>query len=302
METACDCCQKKLNAKDKLLKGDGEHICKCQTRDENLKIDAGPDQTAATSNEEKRSSTGGGQAAATQHQEELKSRIVRSIKDLPPMPQVVIKIQHLVSDVNSDASKLAEIIESDQAIAAKVLKMANSAFYGMSGRISSIRQASLLLGYQTLGEIVTMAGTAANLSGAMPGYGYDSQELWKHSLSVAFSAKMIAEMKNAYITALAKKMNISKAAVSQTAGRLERKGLVVKTVASDNKSKYILHLTEKGLRAHEEHMKIEREGRKMMLQAADILPTEDLKKTEEFLGAVRDNLLEWMKNIKKKIK
>ena len=105
---------------------------------------------------------------------------------------------------------------------------------------------------------------------------------------------MIAEMKNAYITALAKKMNISKAAVSQTAGRLERKGLVVKTVASDNKSKYILHLTEKGLRAHEEHMKIEREGRKMMLQAADILPTEDLKKTEEFLGAVRDNLLEWM--------
>ena len=196
METACDCCQKKQNAKDELLKGGGEHICKCQTRDENLKIDAGPDQTAATSNEQKRSSTGGGQAAATQHQEELKSRIVRSIKDLPPMPQVVIKIQHLVSDVNSDASKLAEIIESDQAIAAKVLKMANSAFYGMSGRISSIRQASLLLGYQTLGEIVTMAGTAANLSGAMPGYGYDSQELWKHSLSVAFSAKMIAEMKN----------------------------------------------------------------------------------------------------------
>jgi HD-like signal output (HDOD) protein len=47
-------------------------------------------------------------------------------------------------------------MESDQAIAAKVLKMANSAYYGKSGKISSIHQASLLLGYQTLGEIITL--------------------------------------------------------------------------------------------------------------------------------------------------
>ncbi len=116
----------------------------------------------------------------------------------------------------------------------------------------------------------------------------------KIASSEIYLLKMISDMKNAYITALAKEMNISKAAVSQTAGRLERKGLVVKIVASDNKSKNILHPTEKGARAHEEHMKIEREGREMMLQAADILPTEDLRKTDEFLGTVRDNLVEWM--------
>ncbi|MBA7558209.1 hypothetical protein ES705_51002 [subsurface metagenome] len=84
-------------------------------------------------------------------------------------------------------------------------------------------------------------------------------------------------MKNAYITAMAKEMNISKAAVSQTARWLERKGLLVKTVAPDNKSEYILYLIEKGLCAHEEHMKLEREVREKMLQAADILTTEDLK-------------------------
>jgi putative nucleotidyltransferase with HDIG domain len=112
------------------------------------------------------------------------------------MPQVVIKIQHLISDLNSDITDLSEIIESDQAVAAKVLKMANSAYYGTSGKISSIHQASVLLGYQTLGEIVTMAGTVDILSGSMPGYGYDSQELWKHSLAVAFSAKIIAERQN----------------------------------------------------------------------------------------------------------
>jgi HD-like signal output (HDOD) protein len=70
--------------------------------------------------------------------------------------------------------------------------MANSAFYGMSGKISSIHQ----VGYRTLGEIVTKAGAADLLAGKMPGYGYDSQDLWKHSFSVAFASKLIVELKN----------------------------------------------------------------------------------------------------------
>jgi putative nucleotidyltransferase with HDIG domain len=196
METACDGCQKKQKAKDELLNGSSEHICSCKSRDENIKIDPELDQSAANPHDHKKYSAGDCQSQALHNQAELKAMIIQSIKDLPPMPQVVIKLQQLISDLDSDTSKLAGIIESDQAIAAKVLKMANSAFYGMSGKISSIHQASLLLGYQTLGEIVTMAGAAGILTGNMPGYGYDSQELWQHSLSVAFTAKMIAEMKN----------------------------------------------------------------------------------------------------------
>jgi putative nucleotidyltransferase with HDIG domain len=196
METACDGCQKKHKTRDELLNDSSKHSCKCRSHDENMKIDAEVDQVAAVSGHEIQSSAGKCQPEAGQNQKALKARIIQGIKDLPPMPQVVIKIQHLISDLNSDTAKLAEIIESDQAIAAKVLKMANSAFFGMSGKISSIHQASLLLGYQALGEIVTMAGAADILSGSMPGYGYDSRELWKHSLAVAFSAKMIAEIKN----------------------------------------------------------------------------------------------------------
>ncbi len=196
METACNGCQKEHKAKDKLLNGSSEHVCKCRSHDENIKIDPELDQVAATSRDVSVSSGEACPSETTQNQEALKSRMIQSIKDLPPMPQVVTEIQHLISDLNSDISQLTEIIETDQAIAAKVLKMANSAYYGMSGKISTIQQASILLGYQVLGEIVTMAGTADILSGSMPGYGYDSQELWKHSLTVAFSAKMIAEIKN----------------------------------------------------------------------------------------------------------
>jgi len=196
MDTACDGCQNKHKGKDDLSNGSSKHVCKCRSRDENLKIDPGLDQVAASPGDVLKTSTGKGRPESEQYQEALKSRIIQSIKDLPPMPQVVIKIQHLISDLNSDITDLAEIIESDQAVAAKVLKMANSAYYGMSGKISSIHQASVLLGYQTLGEIVTMAGVVGILSGSMPGYGYDSQELWKHSLAVAFSAKKIAETKS----------------------------------------------------------------------------------------------------------
>jgi len=196
MDTACDGCQNKHKGKHNILNGSSSHLCQCRSPEERINIEPGFDQSAANPGAETKASTGQRPCESPQYQDELKSRIIQSIKDLPPMPQVVIKIQHLISDLNSDVTDLAEIIESDPAVAAKVLKMVNSAYDGMSGKISSIHQASVLLGYQVLGEIVTMAGTVDILSGSMPGYGYDSQELWKHSLAVAFSAKMIAELKN----------------------------------------------------------------------------------------------------------
>jgi putative nucleotidyltransferase with HDIG domain len=126
----------------------------------------------------------------------LKNQIIGGIKDLPPMPQVVIKIQQLMADPNSMTKQVSDVIESDQAIAAKVLKIANSAFYGLSGKVSSIQHASIVLGYRTLGEIVNMAAFSGALEKKMPGYGYEAEDLWKHSLAVAFISKMIAVKKN----------------------------------------------------------------------------------------------------------
>jgi len=194
MGNVCTECKKTQSSKNEGFNPNSDHICQCKSRDEKIKIDAGIDQTAAAT--EGSASGEDCRAQDGQIRNDLKAEIVQGIKDLPPMPQVVIKIQQLIADLNSDAKQLAKIIESDQAIAAKVLQMANSSFYGMSGKISSIQHASLILGYQTLGEIVTMAGAAKLLDGKMPGYGYDVQDLWKHSLSVAFASKTIAALKN----------------------------------------------------------------------------------------------------------
>ena len=196
MEDACTRCHNSMTGKNDMLNSDRNHVCTCRDREGKIKIDPQLEQTAAGPDNKNKSCELDCLAEGEPISNELKAKIIQDIKDLPPMPQVVIKIQHLISNLNSDTKQLAEIIESDQAIAAKVLKMANSAFYGMSGKISSIHQASLLLGYRTLGEIVTMAGAADLLAGKMPGYGYDSQDLWRHSLSVAFASKLIVELKN----------------------------------------------------------------------------------------------------------
>jgi len=198
MEKVCVCagCRNTNPLKDGLRSGDCSHICTCKEREEKIPIDQGIDQTAAAIHDKNTSCATAHRTPAGRPADDLKAKIIQSIEDLPPMPQVVVRIQHLLADLNSDTKQIAKMIESDQAIAAKVLKMANSAFYGMSGKIASIHQASLLLGYQTLGEIVTMAGTADLLAGKMPGYGYDSLDLWKHSLSVAFGSKLIAAIKN----------------------------------------------------------------------------------------------------------
>jgi len=119
MKTACGGCEKKHKARDEILYGNGEHICKCQSRDDNLKIETEIDQIAATSRDLSGSSTEACQSENVQKQEELKSRIIQSIKDLPPMPQVVIEIQQLISDLNSDISQLTAIILAVKATASE---------------------------------------------------------------------------------------------------------------------------------------------------------------------------------------
>ncbi len=126
----------------------------------------------------------------------LKEKILKSVKDLAPMPQVVIKAHEIISDSSADAKKISEIIETDQSIATKVLKVANSPYYGMSGKISSISHALVVLGHEILGEVITLAGAEGILAGKLPGYGYDSKDLWKHSLAVAYGSKILSNSKN----------------------------------------------------------------------------------------------------------
>jgi HD-like signal output (HDOD) protein len=125
----------------------------------------------------------------------LKARILKRVRDLPPMPQTVFKAREVLGNPQSSFQEVAKVLEADQAIAARVLKMANSSYYGMVGKVSSIQHASVVLGYKTLSEVITLAGASGLLGNRMEGYDQDAGELWKHSLGVALGSKIIANLK-----------------------------------------------------------------------------------------------------------
>jgi HD-like signal output (HDOD) protein len=127
----------------------------------------------------------------------LKSKILRGLVELPPMPNIILKAREIIEDSGSSLKDLAGVIEHDQAIVARVLALANSAYYGLSGLVSSIQHASILLGQKTLGELITIAASSQLLNKKLKGYRLHPGDLWKHSLAVALGSRIIAEKRNA---------------------------------------------------------------------------------------------------------
>ena len=123
---------------------------------------------------------------------DFRQQVLRKLNDLPPMPQVVFRAREIISNPDSEMQELAELLESDQAIATKVLKLANSSYYGLKGKVSSIRHASSLLGYNVIGQLISMAGTSSLMGKTLAGYELDSEGTWHHSLLVASASRIIA--------------------------------------------------------------------------------------------------------------
>jgi predicted Zn finger-like uncharacterized protein len=126
----------------------------------------------------------------------LKYGILRSLGDLPAMPHVVQKAQEVIANPDSNLKELSSLIEMEQAIATRVLRLANSTYYGLSGKVSSVQHASVLLGYKTLGEIITVAGISGLMDKNLKGYDLSSEDLWRHSIAVAVGSRVIASRKD----------------------------------------------------------------------------------------------------------
>lgn len=126
----------------------------------------------------------------------LKDRILRTLKDLPPMPQVAQKAREVINSPASSFKDLARVIETDQAIVTRILKIANSPYYGLSGKVSSVQHASVVLGSKTLMEVLNLACSSEILGQTLTGYDLDAGELWRHSLAVASASQIIARRVN----------------------------------------------------------------------------------------------------------
>ncbi len=118
-------------------------------------------------------------------------RLLSHANDIPTLPATVFRVIQLAEDPNCSANDLARVLLNDPPMAAKVLRLANSAYYGFSQKISSVPQAITLLGFSTLKNVLLSASVFDFYR--QGGAAIDLNGLWKHSVAVATASKLIAK-------------------------------------------------------------------------------------------------------------
>ena len=117
---------------------------------------------------------------------------LETIENLPTLPIIVQQIQRLIASPSSNMGQIAAVITKDQAIASRVIRLINSAFYGMGGKVTSIQQAIVLLGLNTVKNLVTGVSVVKMFEDAGVASIFDRQKFWMHTFACALGSRAIA--------------------------------------------------------------------------------------------------------------
>jgi putative nucleotidyltransferase with HDIG domain len=123
----------------------------------------------------------------------IKKEIDEQFSDLPVLPSIVSKTMELSRDPSCGARDLAKTISLDPGISSKVLRLANSAYYGFASQISTITHAVVVLGFNAVSNLVVGSAVMEFFGGESEGSLFQRYGLWKHSLAAATAARLLAE-------------------------------------------------------------------------------------------------------------
>ena len=118
---------------------------------------------------------------------ELESLIMSAV-DLPTIPMVATKVIEMMEQEDVTIEKIAQTVSSDPAVAARILKLSNSAYYGCQRQINTLSAAIMLLGFKTLKSLVV----AASLKQICKRFGLTEKMLWEHAVGAALAARIVA--------------------------------------------------------------------------------------------------------------
>lgn len=122
------------------------------------------------------------------------SEIIGDIGDLPTLPQVVTQLMALLNDPNSTAEDVTEVMARDVALAAKVLKIANSSFYGLTQKVVSVKQGIVVLGFSVV-KSLAISAAVFDVFSSNRGLAFNREDFWLHSSACAYAARYLAENK-----------------------------------------------------------------------------------------------------------
>ncbi len=112
-------------------------------------------------------------------------------QDLPSLPEIYLRVSEQIEDETSSVQQIGTTVQNDPAITTRVLKMVNSAYYGMPNQVASIVQAVSLLGRERLKHILIGSVLRGVFSG-QDNPAFSMQEFWQHSIKTAIIARQMA--------------------------------------------------------------------------------------------------------------
>lgn len=125
--------------------------------------------------------------------DEVNAVLARRVTDLPMLPLVVLKLLHITSDENASLDDLELLVETEPTILAKMLRMVNSAAFGLQSRVSSVREAIQHVGFRAIRTLALEVTLFEQLVSPSRLFHFDRIHFWQHCLSVACLSKALAQ-------------------------------------------------------------------------------------------------------------
>lgn len=121
--------------------------------------------------------------------------ILAKVDSFPAMPDAGTKLLVLLEEPDTAVSEIEEILRYDPGLTANVLKLANSAYFGIPSKIGSLKQAVILLGLKRLIQLVVASCVSAVMDKSVAGYDLPAGDLWRHSVAVSIAAEALVKDK-----------------------------------------------------------------------------------------------------------
>lgn len=119
--------------------------------------------------------------------------LIHKIDKLSPMGHTVQKALALINDPSCDSDRLASVLSLDEAMTGMILKLANSAYFATTHKVSSVKHAVSYLGQQNVKSLLLSASVSFLMNRPLPGYGLNRGELWTHAIGMAAGARWLTE-------------------------------------------------------------------------------------------------------------
>src|SRR5215510_4363841 len=114
------------------------------------------------------------------------------IKTMPSLPTSLVKVLEICNNTQTSPADLNHVISLDPVLVGRVLKLINSAYYGLGQPVTSLARAIIMLGINTVKNLALSTTVMGNLSSKEKSLGLDMEGFWRHSLCVGVSAKLLA--------------------------------------------------------------------------------------------------------------